>query len=198
MATTLSRRLASALLRLKVARDDANDFERTEASEGTVLRIKTSSNVVLDEARILALDSAERRYQRRTDAADLTGLIPFGYVIPDNTITRTVTEETLSAGFLGRNRLAVGSFIEKAYSLFPEFIPSGATIAPLSPLPSLADLAMPVKSLDFSLDLIEIFGQLDNSKIFTVDAPNDPYVTVNIVGGCTDGIVIACGLMIQT
>jgi hypothetical protein len=62
----------------------------------------------------------------------------------------------------------------------------------------LGDLVPSVKSLDFSLDLLNIFNQLDNSKVVYVDAPNDVYKTVMIIGEATDGLVIAQSILVQS
>ena len=195
MATTLTKKDASTLLRTKIIRDDANDFEKTESSSGAPLLVKTSINLTLDEKRYLSLDASLRKSETRTDALDETGLIPPGYVVPQ---TRTIRHETLEQVFANRNKMAVQELLEKAYSLYPDLVPTGATITPLTPAATLADLAMPVKSLDFSIDIKNIFSQLDNINVVYVDADNDPYVSVHIIGKATDGLVIACGLLVQT
>ena len=195
MATTLTKKDASTLLRTKIIRDDANDFEKTESSNGAPLSVKTSTNLILDEKRYLSLDASLRKSETRTDALDETGLIPPGYVVPQ---TRTIRYETLEQAFANRNKMAVQELLEKAYSLYPDLVPPGATITPLTPAATLADLAMPVKSLDFSIDIKNIFSQLDNINVVYVDADNDPYVSVHIIGKATDGLVIACSLLVQT
>jgi hypothetical protein len=197
MATVLTRKDASALLRSKIVRDDMNDFEHTESSNGAPLKIKTSSSFVLDDKRYLSLDASLRRSETRTDALDETGLIPPGYTIPDAT-SRTIRHESLDVAFTSRNEMAVQQFIEKAYSIYPSLIPDGATIAPLNPPATLTDLAMPVKSLDFAIDIKNIFSQLDDVDVVYVDAPNDPYVSCHIIGKATDGLVIAQTLLVQT
>lgn len=195
MATTLTKKDASTLLRTKIIRDDANDFEKTESSNGAPLSVKTSTNLTLDEKRYLSLDASLRKSETRTDALDETGLIPPGYVVPQ---TRTIRHETLEQAFANRNKMAVQELLAKAYSLYPDLVPTGATITPLTPAATLADLAMPVKSLDFSIDIKNIFSQLDNIDVVYVEAVNDPYVSVHIIGKATDGLVIACGLLVQT
>ncbi|MDB9316297.1 hypothetical protein [Nodularia spumigena] len=195
MPTTLIRKDASSLLRTKIVRDDANDFEKTESSSGAPLKIKTSTNLTLDDKRYLSLDASLRKSETRTDDLDETGLIPPGYVIPEG---RVIRHETLDEAFIVRNEMAVQDFLGKAYSLYPELIPEGVTIEPLVPAATLADLAMPVKSLDFSIDIKNIFSQLDDVDVVYVEAPNDPYVTCHIIGKATDGLVIACTLLVQT
>lgn len=197
MPTTLTKKDASALLRTKIVRDDMNDFEHTESSNGAPLRIKTSTNLTLDDKRYLSLDASLRRSETRTDALDETGLIPPGYVVPEAT-ARTIRHESLDAGFISRNEMAVQEFVEKAYSLYPSLIPAGATIEPLVPAATLADLAMPVKSLDFSIDIKNIFSQLDDVDVIYVESSSDPYVSCHIIGKATDGLVIACALLVQT
>ncbi|MFM7985165.1 MAG: hypothetical protein ACKPKO_38185, partial [Candidatus Fonsibacter sp.] len=66
------------------------------------------------------------------------------------------------------------------------------------PASTLADLTDSVKSLDFTIDLWNIFNQLDNSKVIYVEAPNDPYVGLFIIGEATDGLVIAQSILVQT
>ena len=113
MATTLTKKDASTLLRTKIIRDDANDFEKTESSNGAPLSVKTSTNLILDEKRYLSLDASLRKSETRTDALDETGLIPPGYVVPQ---TRTIRYETLEQAFANRNKMAVQELLEKAYS----------------------------------------------------------------------------------
>jgi hypothetical protein len=122
-------------------------------------------------------------------------MLPSGYVIPE---TRTIAIETLSAALAARNKMAIAEIISDAFSLFPDLIPTGGTVAPKTPAAVLGDLVPSVKSLDFSLDLLNIFNQLDNSKVVYVDAPNDVYKTVMIIGEATDGLVIAQSILVQS
>jgi hypothetical protein len=195
MPTTLTRKDASTLLRTKIIRDDANDFEKTESSDGAPLKVKTSTNLTLDEKRILSLDASLRRSETRTDASDETGLIPPGYKVPE---TRTITRETIDKAFANRNEGAAADLLEKIYSLYPSLVPTGANVAPLNPPATLSDLAAPIKSLDFAIDVKGIFSQLDNPEVIYVDAPGDPYVSVHIVGKASDGLVVAQSLLVQT
>jgi hypothetical protein len=197
MPTTLTRKDASTLLRNKIVKDDSNDFEKTESSLGSMLSVKTSASKTLDGKRYLSLDAALRKSKIKKDVDDVDddGMLPSGYVIPE---TRTIAVETLSAALAARNKMAITEFISDAFSLFPDLIPTGGTVAPKTPVSTLADLVPPVKSLDFSLDLLNIFNQLDNSKVVYVDAPNDVYKTVMIIGEATDGIVIAQSILVQS
>jgi hypothetical protein len=194
MPTTLTRKDASALLKNKIVKDDANDFEKTESSLGSTLSIKSSASKTLDDKRYLNLDAALRKSETKKDADD-DGMLPSGYVIPE---TRTIAVETLSVALAARNKMAIAEIISDAFSLFPDLIPTGGTVAPKTPASTLADLVPPVKSLDFTLDLLNIFNQLDNSKVVYVDAPNDVYKTVMIIGEATDGIVIAQSILVQS
>jgi hypothetical protein len=194
MPTTLSRKDASALLKNKIVKDDGNDFEKTESSLGSTLSVKSSASKTLDDKRYLSLDAALRKSEIKKDVDD-DGMLPSGYVIPE---TRTIAIETLSVALAARNKMAIAEFISDAFSLFPDLIPTGGTVAPKTPAAVLGDLVPSVKSLDFSLDLLNIFNQLDNSKVVYVDAPNDVYKTVMIIGEATDGLVIAQSILVQS
>ena len=194
MPTTLSRKDASFLLRNKIIKDDGNNFENTESSLGSVLSIKSSTSKTLDDKRYLSLDAALRKSEIKKDADD-DGMLPSGYIIPE---TRTITTETLSVALAARNKMAIAEFISDAFSLFPDLIPTGATVATKTPAAVLGDLVPSVKSLDFTLDLLNIFNQLDNSKVVYVDAPDDVYKTVMIIGEATDGIVMAQSILVQS
>ena len=194
MPTTITRKEASALLRTKIVRDDANDFEKTESSFGSPLTIRSSVSKTLDDKRYLSLDASLRRSETKKDADD-EGLLPTGYIIP---ATRTIAIETLSAALAERNKMAIADFLSDAFSIFPDLIPTGGSVAPKTPASTLSDLTDAVKSLDFSLDLLNIFNQLDNSKVVYVDAPNDVYKSVMIIGEATDGIVIAQSILVQS
>lgn len=194
MPTTLSRKDASNLLRDKIVKDDGNDFEKTESSLGSTLSIRSSASKTLDDKRYLNLDAALRKSETKKDADD-DGMLPSGYVIPE---TRTIAIETLSVALAARNKMAIAEIISDAFSLFPDLIPTGGTVAPKTPAAVLGDLIPSVKFLDFSLDLLNIFDQLDNSKVVYVDAPNDAYKTVMIIGEATDGIVIAQSILVQS
>ncbi|MDB9490743.1 hypothetical protein PN478_09435 [Dolichospermum circinale CS-534/05] len=194
MPTTLTRKAASNLLRNKIVRDDGNDFEKTESSFGSPLSIRTSASKTLDDKRYLSLDASARKSETKKDAED-DGMLPTGYVVPE---TRTVAIETLSAALAVRNKAAIADFISDAFSIFPDLIPTGGTVAPKTPAAVLNDLTPAVKSLDFTLDLLSVFNQLDNSKVVYVDAPNDVYKTVMIIGEATDGIVIAQSILVQS
>jgi hypothetical protein len=194
MPTTLSRKDASALLKNKIVKDDGNDFEKTESSLGSALSIRSSASKTLDDKRYLSLDAALRKSEIKTGTDD-DGMLPSGYVIPE---TRTIAVETLSVALAARNKMAIAKFILDAFSLFPDLIPTGGTVAPKTPAAVLGDLVPSVKSLDFSLDLLNIFNQLDNSKVVYVDAPNDVYKTVMIIGEATDGLVIAQSILVQS
>jgi hypothetical protein len=194
MPTTLSRKDASALLKNKIVKDDGNDFEKTESSLGSALSIRSSASKTLDDKRYLSLDTALRKSEIKKDVDD-DGMLPSGYVIPE---TRTIAVETLSVALAARNKMAIAEIISDAFSLFPDLIPTGGTVAPKTPAAVLGDLVPSVKSLDFSLDLLNIFNQLDNSKVVYVDAPNDVYKTVMIIGEATDGLVIAQSILVQS
>jgi hypothetical protein len=194
MPTTLSRKDASALLKNKIVKDDGNDFEKTESSLGSALSIRSSASKTLDDKRYLSLDAALRKLEIKKDVDD-DGMLPSGYVIPE---TRTIAIETLSVALAARNKMAIAEIISDAFSLFPDLIPTGGTVAPKTPAAVLGDLVPSVKSLDFSLDLLNIFNQLDNSKVVYVDAPNDVYKTVMIIGEATDGLVIAQSILVQS
>jgi|688.fasta_scaffold04248_11 hypothetical protein len=194
MPTTLSRKDASALLKNKIVKDDGNDFEKTESSLGSALSIRSSASKTLDDKRYLSLDAALRKLEIKKDVDD-DGMLPSGYVIPE---TRTIAIETLSVALAARNKMAIAEIISDAFSLFPDLIPTGGTVAPKTPAAVLGDLVPSVKSLDFSLDLLNIFNQLDNSKVVYVDAPNDVYKSVMIIGEATDGIVIAQSILVQS
>lgn len=194
MPTTLSRKDASALLKNKIVKDDGNDFEKTESSLGSALSIRSSASKTLDDKRYLSLDAALRKLEIKKDVDD-DGMLPSGYVIPE---TRTIAVETLSVALAARNKMAIAEIISDAFSLFPDLIPTGGTVAPKTPAAVLGDLVPSVKSLDFSLDLLNIFNQLDNSKVVYVDAPNDVYKTVMIIGEATDGLVIAQSILVQS
>lgn len=195
LMVTLTKKEASDLLKAKIVKDDGNDFEKTESSFGASLSVRTSTNLTLDDKRYLSLDASLRKSETRTDASDETGLIPPGYVIPT---TRTITHESLDACFASRNKIAVQSFVTKAFSIYPELIPNEGAVAPLVPDATLTDLEPSVKSLDFAIDIKNIFSKLDNVDVVYVDAANDPYVTVHIIGKATDGLVIAQALLVQT
>lgn len=194
MPTTLTRKEASTLLRTKIVRDDNNDFEKTESSFGSPLSIRSSVSKTLDDKRYLSLDASLRRSETKKDAED-DGLLPTGYVVPE---TRTIAVETLSVALAQRNKMAIADFVSNAFSIFPDLIPEGGTVEPKTPASTLSDLTDAVKSLDFTLDLLNIFNQLDNSKVVYVDAPNDVYKTVMIIGEATDGIVIAQSILVQS
>lgn len=194
MPTTITRKEAVGLLRNKIVRDDGNDFEKTESSFGSPLSIRSSASKTLDDKRYLSLDASLRKSETKKDAED-EGLLPTGYVVPE---TRTIATETLSVALANRNKMAIADFVSNAFSIFPDLIPEGGTVAPKTPASTLSDLTDAVKSLDFTLDLLNIFNQLDNSKIVYVDAPNDVYKSVMIIGEATDGIVIAQSILVQS
>lgn len=194
MPTTLTRKEASALLRNKIVRDDGNDFEKTESSFGSPLTIRSSITPTLDDKRIFSLDASLRRSETKKDQDD-EALLPVGYIVP---ATRQIFQETLTAALAERNKMAIADFISDAFSIFPDLIPTGGTVEPKTPASTLSDLVPAIKSLDFSLDLLNIFNQLDESKVYYVDAPNDVYKTVMIIGKATDGIVIAQSILVQS
>jgi hypothetical protein len=194
MPTTLTRKIATALLRNKIVRDDGNDFEKTESPFGSPLSIRSSINVTLDDKRLLSLDSSLRKSETKKDQDD-EGLLPVGYIVP---ATRQVFQETLTVALAERNKAAIADFISDAFSIFPDLIPTGGTVPPKTPASTLSDLVPAIKSLDFTLDLLNIFAQLDDSKVYYVDAPQDVYKTVMIVGKATDGLVIAQSILVQS
>ncbi|MFM7859514.1 MAG: hypothetical protein ACKO96_48210 [Flammeovirgaceae bacterium] len=194
MPTTLTRKNASALMKKKIVNDDRNDFEKTESSFGSPLSIRTIESKTVDEKRYLSLDGTLRKKETKISNDD-DALLPTGYVVPT---TRTVRIETLSAALAERNKMAVADFLSNAFSIFPDLIPTGGTVASKTPASTLADLTDSVKSLDFTIDLWNIFNQLDNSKVIYVEAPNDPYVGLFIIGEATDGLVIAQSILVQT
>lgn len=194
MPTTITRKEAVALLRNKIVRDDGNDFEKTESSFGSPLTVRSSVSKTLDDKLYLSLDASLRKSETKKDAED-EGLLPTGYVTP---ATRTIAVETLNVALAQRNKMAIADFLSDAFSIFPDLIPTGGTVEPKTPASTLSDLTDAVKSLDFTLDLLNIFNQLDNSKVVYVDAPNDVYKTVMIIGEATDGIVVAQSILVQS
>jgi len=125
---------------------------------------------MVGDAQILSSDASMRRKIGGTD-----------YEMPDRTITPKTLLETFSP--LVSNSLAeVTSVMESM-----ESSDSG-----------IEDLRMPVEALEYYVQLYSIFASMTNSRVVYVDAPDDPYVGLFIIGEVTGESVIAQTLLVQT
>ena len=60
------------------------------------------------------------------------------------------------------------------------------------------NLRLPVEALEYYVQLYSTFASLGDPKVCFVDAPNDPYVGLFIIGKTMDEIVVAQALLVQT
>jgi len=60
------------------------------------------------------------------------------------------------------------------------------------------NLRLPVESLEYYVQLYSTFARLAEAKVCFVDAPDDPYVGLFIIGKTLDEVIVAQALLVQT
>lgn len=103
------------------------------------------------------------------------------YKMPDRTITSKTLLETFDS-LVNNNVAEVASIMESIKA-----IESG-----------IEDLRRPVEALEYYVQLYSIFSSMTNPRVVYVDAHNDPYVGLFIIGEVTGESVIAQALLVQT
>ncbi|MEG4286260.1 hypothetical protein QUB68_24320 [Microcoleus sp. A006_D1] len=67
-----------------------------------------------------------------------------------------------------------------------------------SAMGGIENLRLPAEGLEYYVQLYSTFASLAETKVCFVDAPNDPYVGLFIIGKTIDEIVVAQALLVQT
>lgn len=67
-----------------------------------------------------------------------------------------------------------------------------------STMGGIENLRLPAEALEYYVQLYSVFAGLGETKVCFLDAPNDPYVGLFIIGKTIDEIVVAQTLLVQT
>jgi hypothetical protein len=158
----------------KLLRDVIKDYNFWGQSESDApLSIKTSKTP-LDDKKILSLDASARKRLGEITIQPVPGKITIQPVLERQIIKKDL-EATLKE--LVMNVLSDIESKSKG---------------------DLAELALPAQCLEYYTQLSLIFRQLSDVKMILVDAPNDPNVSLFIIGMASDGIVYAQSLLVQS